>query len=78
MYLIHNAKFRVIYDDDALYIGIWCFDTGVKDLVTLTMERDESVRFEDNIYISLDTFLDRRNGYVFSINPNGARRMELL
>jgi len=38
------------------------------------MERDESVRFEDNIYISLDTFLDRRNGYVFSINPNGARR----
>lgn len=69
-----RTEFRVIYDDDALYIGVWCFDTGVKDLVALTMERDESVRFEDNIYISLDTFLDRRNGYVFSINPNGARR----
>ena len=69
-----RTEFRVVYDDDALYIGVWCFDSDVHNLVALTMERDESMRFEDNLYISLDTFLDRRNGYIFSMNPNGARR----
>jgi len=68
-----RTEFRILYDDDTLYIGVWCFDSKVSELVALNMERDESMRFEDNVYVSLDTFLDRRNGYIFSINPNGAR-----
>ena len=68
------TEFRILYDDDALYIGVWCYDSKPNELVMLTMDRDQSMRFDDNIYISLDTFFDRRNGYVFSVNPNGARR----
>ena len=37
------------------------------------MERDVMMRYEDMVNITLDTFQDRRNGYVFTVNPNGAR-----
>ena len=68
-----RTEFRVLYDDDALYIGVWCFDTEPNRLVALNMERDEYMYNEDSLYVTLDTFLDRRNGYIFSINTNGAR-----
>jgi len=68
-----RTEFRVVYDDNALYIGVWCFDTEPKRIIAHNMERDGYMRFEDVVKITLDTFLDRRNGYYFSINPNGAR-----
>ena len=37
------------------------------------MERDVMMRYEDMVNITLDTFQDRRNGYIFTVNPNGAR-----
>ena len=67
------TEFRVLFDDDALYIGVWCFDTESDRLVALNMERDGHMYFEDVVMITLDTFLDRRNGYQFSVNTNGAR-----
>ncbi|HJN82903.1 MAG: DUF5916 domain-containing protein [Verrucomicrobiota bacterium] len=68
-----QTEFRVLFDDDALYIGVWCFDTESDRLVALNMERDGHMRFEDVVMITLDTFLDHRNGYQFSVNTNGAR-----
>ena len=68
-----RTEFRVLFDDDGLYIGVWCFDTEADRLVALNMERDGHMRFEDVVMITLDTFLDRRNGYQFSVNTNGAR-----
>ena len=67
------TEFRVLFDDDALYIGVWCFDTESDRLVALNMERDGHMYFEDVVMITLDTFQDRRNGYQFSVNTNGAR-----
>ena len=68
-----RTEFRVVYDDNALYVGVWCFDTEAGRIIAHNMERDGHMRFEDVVNITLDTFLDRRNGYYFSINPNGAR-----
>ena len=68
-----RTEFRVVYDDNALYIGVWCFDDEPGRIIAHNMERDGHMRFEDVVNITLDTFLDRRNGYYFSINPNGAR-----
>ena len=73
-----RTEFRVIYDDDALYLGIWCFDTNVKNRVAMNMERDGSMKYEDSVIVVLDTFLDRRNGYSFTVNPNGARSDSLI
>ena len=35
--------------------------------------RDAPLAQEDNVKIVLGTFLDGRSGYIFAINPNGAR-----
>jgi hypothetical protein len=37
------------------------------------MKRDFPYWEEDNFEVIFDTFFDKRNGYVFVVNPNGAR-----
>tara|TARA_B100000902_G_scaffold243233_1_gene230303 strand:+ start:2808 stop:5057 length:2250 start_codon:yes stop_codon:yes gene_type:complete len=68
-----RTEFRVLYDDNALYIAVWCFDDTPSAIIAKNMQRDEYMRSEDIVNITLDTFLDRRNGYYFSVNSLGAR-----
>jgi len=68
-----RTEFRVLYNNDTLFVGVWCFDTEARNIIAHTMERDVMMRYEDMVNITLDTFQDRRNGYVFTVNPNGAR-----
>ncbi len=64
---------RVLVRPTELFIGVVCEDPEPDSIVTFTKQRDGSLRNEDNIKIVLDTFLDGRSGYVFQINPGGAR-----
>ena len=41
--------------------------------VAFARQRDAVLDSEDHIKIVLDTYLDGRSGYVFAVNPNGAR-----
>ena len=68
-----RTEFRVLYNNDTLFVGVWCFDTQARNIIAHTMERDVMMRYEDMVNITLDTFQDRRNGYIFTVNPNGAR-----
>ena len=68
-----RTEFRVLYNNDTLFVGVWCFDTEASNIIAHTMERDVMMRYEDMVNITLDTFQDRRNGYIFTVNPNGAR-----
>lgn len=64
---------RVIATDDALIIGIRADDPDPSGIVAFTRARDGSLDNEDHLKIVLDTDLDGRSGYVFAVNPNGAR-----
>jgi hypothetical protein len=69
-----RTEVRLLYDTDNLYIGAVCFDSDPKGLVVKTLERDyPGVISEDmdSFGFTLDTFLDRRNSFVFYINPRG-------
>ncbi|MBN1421748.1 MAG: carbohydrate binding family 9 domain-containing protein [Planctomycetes bacterium] len=68
-----RTSFRILYDDDALYIGVWCFDGEPEGIIAREMARDGVFSADDYIEIDIDTFLDRRNGYSFKVNPLGAR-----
>lgn len=64
----------VAYDDDNLYIGAEMHDSDPSALITKSLERDSpGILFEemDALGIALDTFLDRRNSFLFYINPMG-------
>ena len=73
-----RTEFRVIYDDVALYIGVWCHDNEPDKIIALEMARDGYVLAEDHLIVVLDTFHDRRNGYEFLTNPNAARADALI
>lgn len=69
---------RVLATREALYIGVICDDVDPKGIVSFTKQRDGNLRSEDNVRVVLDTFLDGRSGYVFQVNPAGARYDALI
>ena len=68
-----RTEFRVVYDDDALYVGFHCFHRNPKEIVAREMARDGALGRDDTVTVVVDTFHDRRNGFQFQLNPNGAR-----
>ncbi|WP_309673566.1 DUF5916 domain-containing protein [Gemmatimonas sp.] len=69
---------RVLRDEDRLVIGVRADDPNPDGIVSFARERDNSLANEDHIKIVLDTYLDGRSGYVFAVNPNGARYDALI
>jgi hypothetical protein len=69
-----NTEVRVLYDRNNLYIGIMCFDSEPEKIIANEKRRDSNNIYDnDHIQIMLDTYRDRRNGYIFVINPVGAK-----
>jgi hypothetical protein len=68
-----RTEVRIVYDDNALYIGVWCYDSEPQGIIANEMKRDFLIDVEDNFEVILDTYHDKRNGFLFVINPNGAR-----
>ena len=64
---------RVVATADALIIGIRADDPEPTRITSFARERDAALANEDHLRIVLDTYLDGRSGYVFIVNPNGAR-----
>ncbi len=73
----HRTAVHLIYDDDNLYIAVRCDQPG-DTIIGTTMQRDGSQSADDRITVVLDTFLDRRNGFSFQMNPRGARTDALV
>jgi hypothetical protein len=67
---------RIIYDDDKLYIGAICYDSDIdrRTVTTLEYGLPPSTRDMDVFAITLDPFLDRRNSFIWLVNPYGAYR----
>lgn len=68
-----RTEVRIVYDDRALYIGVSCYDSEPHGIVANAMNRDFDIDVEDNFEVILDTYHDKRNGFLFVVNPNGAR-----
>ncbi|NOX85240.1 MAG: carbohydrate binding family 9 domain-containing protein [Chlorobi bacterium] len=67
------TKIAVLFDDKNLYIGAWCYDDEPNRLTANKMQRDFSYWTDDDLEIIIDTYGDKRNGYLFVTNPNAAR-----
>ena len=62
---------RVLYDDEAFYLSGILYDEPGNITVT-SLERDFPPLDSDVLSFVLDTNLDRRNSFLFLINPYGA------
>ena len=65
---------RMLYDSQALYIGVEAFDSDPDGAIATEMRRDSGrILDEDNFQIILDTFHDSRSGYMFVTTALGAK-----
>ena len=64
---------HVLAGSKALIIGIECEQPPGAELVSFSVRRDATLAQEDHVRIVLGPFMDGRSGYVFAINPSGAR-----
>lgn len=67
------TEVRVAYDGEHLYIAALCRDTTPAGIVVNEIRKDFTGRDQDTFEVLLDTFADRRNGFVFSTNSQGAK-----
>jgi hypothetical protein len=72
------TRVRVLAGPKALVIGIECDDPDPTGIVSFSKQRDAALRNEDHVRVVLDTFFDGRSGYVFAVNPSGARYDALI
>ena len=64
---------RVLATGDALVFGVRADDPDAARITSFSRNRDASLANEDHIRLVLDSYLDGRSGYVFIVNPHGAR-----
>ena len=69
-----RTEVRFLYDNDALYVGAWLYDSlgraGVKGRL---VRRDQAGDGEDLFQIIFDTFHDHQGRTRFEMNPAGVR-----
>lgn len=64
---------KVLAGPKAVVIGVVCDDSDPSRIVSFSVRRDATLTSEDHVRVVLGPFLDGRSGYVFSVNPSGAR-----
>ena len=64
---------RVLVSPTALVIGIVCDEPNPEGIVSFSVQRDANLDAEDHIRVVIGPFMDGRSGYVFAVNPGGAR-----
>jgi hypothetical protein len=66
-----RTEVRLLYDDQALYFGVWCYDATPSAIVVGEERRDANPKDTDSFLIVLDTYHDHQNGIVFGTTPAG-------
>ena len=73
-----RTELRVAFDDNNLYFAISAYDSDPSGIRRSILHREGRIDQDDNIRIGLDTYHDRRNAYIFEINPFGTQGDALI
>ena len=73
-----KTEVRILYTDRAVYFGIHCLDSEPKGIVATELRRDLPQNLDDSFEILIDSRRDRRNAYVFQLNPLGTESDGLI
>lgn len=72
------TEVRVLYDDEALYVGVRMLDAHPDSIVGQLTRRDPTSIYSDYVYVIVDSYHDRRTAFAFGVNPLGVQRDLLL
>jgi len=72
-----ETSFAILYDDEAIFVGVWAEDPHPELIRALLTRRDVDSP-ADAVTIAFDSYHDRRTAYVFQLNAAGVQRDMLL
>jgi Domain of unknown function (DUF5916)/Carbohydrate family 9 binding domain-like len=73
-----KTEVRIVYTRHAVYFGIHCYDSEASRIVETELRRDVSQDLDDHFEILIDSNHNRRDAYVFQINPLGTQTDGLI
>lgn len=68
-----RTEARVVYTDDAVYVGMKMFDNAADSIRAQFVRRDDTAAVSDWASVMLDSYHDRRTAFEFSTTPTGTR-----
>ena len=68
-----ETRFAIVYDDDAIYVGVWCDDPEPQLIRALLTRRDIDSP-SDTIILGFDSYHDKRTAYAFQLNAANVQR----
>jgi hypothetical protein len=68
-----HTEVRILYDDEAIYVGVVLHDRDPSLIVTTDTRRDANLEEMDSFQMIFDTFRDQQNGFVFGTNAAGVQ-----
>jgi hypothetical protein len=63
----------LLYDRDTLFIGARLFDAQPELITARILRQNQGIGSDDRFFVHIDSFNNRRSGYIFGVNPNGVR-----
>jgi len=67
-----ETVFKILYDDDFLYVAIRAYDSHPDSIVRRLSRRDQ--QDGDNVAIHIDSYHDKRTAFVFGVSAAGVKR----
>lgn len=74
---VHQTDVRVLFDEEAMYVGARMHDPAPATIARQMTRRDEEGQF-DYFAIEVDPVLDKRTGYRFRVSASNVQRDEYL
>ena len=71
-----RTEFKILYDDNNLYVAIKAFDTSPDSIVNRLSRRDQ--QDGDLVGIIIDSFHDQRTGFLFGVSSTGVKYDHML
>lgn len=68
-----KTEVRIVYTRHAVYFGVHCHDSQPSRIIATELRRDVSQDLDDHFEILIDSNHDRRDAYVFELNPLGTQ-----
>ncbi len=72
-----ETHFSILYDDQAIFVGVWA-DDPEPDLIRALLTRRDVDSPADAVTVAFDSYHDRRTAYAFQLNAAGVQRDMLL
>ncbi len=68
-----KTEARILYTNKNIYVGIMAFDTAPDSAIASLFRRDGN-ESSDWVYVSFDSYNDKRTAFTFAVNPRGVQK----